>query len=163
MLPRDGRRGGCPFSRMGRAVSNDRAARIKAPLNTRKYPPNSCSGPLTLVPITFPAEATKARMALARIACWGGKRLLKATVSGTQVPAASPVMARPANSPPVPWALPITQAPRPAKAIPARMKGLRRPSQSAAMPTGKRMMACHSPYWARTTPTTARLPLLLSM
>ena len=54
------------------------------------------------------------------------------------------------------WVLPLFR-------LLARMKGLRCPSQSAAMPTGRRMRACHNPYWARTTPTTARLPLLPSM
>ncbi len=133
------------------------AARKKA----RGYPPNSLSEPVTPVASTRPTEPTRVSMALARTASWGGNRLLNTTTSGTQVPAASPVMARPTIKPFTPSDTPIVHAPSPARAKPTMMNGLRHPSQSAAMPNGSRMIACHRPYMERTTPTSARLSLLL--
>ena len=112
--------------------------------------------PVAAVASIRPADPINVSRALARTASSGGKRPLNATTSGTHVPAASPVIARPINSPLASWAVPISQAPSPAKPNPTRMNGLRRPSQSATMPKGKRMIACHSPYMARITPTSAR-------
>ena len=107
-------------------------------------------------------EAATVRMAVARTASWAGNRLLNSTVSGTQVAAAKPVMARPTSNPCALLVVPMTHAPRPERRMPARMKGLRRPSQSAAMPSGRRTIACHKPYCARMMPKNARLSVLLA-
>ena len=80
---------------------------------------------------------------------------------GTQVLAATPVRARPTSSPWASWAAPVIQALTAQSSRPPKIKGLRRPTQSAAMPRGQRTMACHRPYWARITPTCARSSLLL--
>ena len=99
--------------------------------------------------------------ALARTASLGGNMLLKSTTSGTQVLAATPVRARPTSSPWASWAAPVIQALTAQSSRPPKIKGLRRPTQSAAMPRGQRTMACHRPYWAMTTPTMARSVVLV--
>ena len=145
-------------------TSTARTATTAAPadrLKASEYPPISLSQPVTLVASTRPAKAMKLSQAVALTTSRGGNRLLNTTTSGTQVAAASPVMIRPTRSPFAPSAAPISHAPSPTRVKPTRMNGLRQPSQSAAIPTGSRMIACHRPYIDRIMPTVARLPVLV--
>src|SRR5450756_2468475 len=90
-----------------------------------------------------PRELTSEISALARTTSLGGNRALKAATMGTHAAAASPVMPRPTNSPAEPDAWPITQAPNRAKVGPSKKKGLRRPTQSAAMPVSYTHLRAH--------------------
>jgi len=109
-----------------------------------------------------PTPPTKVSNALARTASAGGNRLVNMTTSGTQVPAATPVIARATTRSCVPAAVVSIHAPRAANASPMNTNGLRRPSQSASMPSGKRTIACHRPYMESTMPTDDKVSTLLS-
>ncbi len=146
---------------MGSTTRMASAATPAARKKDSEYPPSSLSEPVTPVASTRPTEPPKESMALARTASWGGNRLLNTATSTTQVPAASPVTARPTINPFTPAARPMVNAPSPTRTRPPTMNGLRHPSQSATMPSGSRMTACHRPYWDRTTPTSARLSLFV--
>jgi hypothetical protein len=116
---------------------------------------------VTLVATMRAIELHRVSVALARTASWGGNRLVNPTTNSTHVPAASPVMARPMVSPLTLPVVPIVHAPSPTRPRPMMMNGLHHPNQSAVMPNGKRMNACHKPYMERTVPTNAKSWVLL--
>jgi len=108
-----------------------------------------------------PAELKSVSSALALTASLGGNNALNPTTSGTHAPAESPVTAPPIVKPFTVSAVPMIHAPRPASPRPIRINGLRQPGQSAVMPSGRRMSACHRPSIESTTPTIARSLVLL--
>ena len=148
----DGRTGSRTMSITTMASTAVPAAAKKA----REGPPHSFSAPVTLVAAIRAMELTPESSAVMRTASSGGNWPLTATTSSTHTLAARPVSARPTISPLIEPVSPIHSAPSPASANPARMNGLRRPIQSAAMPNGKRVTACQRPYCAITMPTKAR-------
>ncbi len=95
----DGRLGALATSRTGKMAIAASPATPAARKNAKGKPYASFSDPVTAVASTRLSELIMESSAVARTACWGGKRLENNTTIGTQVAAASPVIDRPMISP----------------------------------------------------------------